>query len=61
MRYRLHFTAKKVEGFTWDTSEVIESNELIELVFKFQMAVMKELNRIIEESKKEPFDDDIPF
>lgn len=61
MRYRLHFTARKDEAFNWETSEVIETDELLQLIFQFQIVIAKEFKKIIEESNKEIFDDDIPF
>ncbi len=62
MRYRLHFTARKDDAFNWEVSDVIETNDLLELIFQFQIAIAKEFKKIIEESKKiMGGDDDIPF
>ena len=61
MRYRIEFTAKKDQDFTWETHEVFESNELLEIIFRFQMMIATEFKKIIEESKRIVGDDDIPF
>jgi hypothetical protein len=61
MRYRLHFTARKDDAFNWEVSDVIETNDLLELIFQFQMAIAKEFKKIIDESKRIEVDDDIPF
>lgn len=61
MRYRLHFTARKDDDFNWTVSEVTESNDLLELIFNFQMMIAKEFKKIIQESKRIMGDDDIPF
>lgn len=61
MRYRIHFTAKKDADFHWETSDILETNDLLQLIFQFQIIIANEYKRIIEESKKVPYDDDIPF
>jgi len=59
-RYRIEFTAKKDNDFRWEIHESFETNELLELIFKFQMMIASEFKKIIEESKI-LIDDDIPF
>lgn len=61
MRYRVHFTAKKDNDFPWDTSDISESDDLLQIIFNFQMMIAREFKRIIEESKRVGVDDDIPF
>jgi len=61
MRYRIQFTARKDDAFNWDINESFESNELLEIIFKFQMMITREFKKIIEESKRIEYNDDIPF
>jgi hypothetical protein len=61
LRYRLEFHAKKDDAFNWDANDVIETDDLLSLIFQFQIVVTKEFRRIIDESKKVMVDDDIPF
>ena len=63
-RYRVQFIAIRDIDFPWEVNESFESNELLQLVFQFQLAILKEYKRIVEESKRitdESKEDDIPF
>lgn len=61
MRYRIIFNAKKDNDFNWDVNEVYESNDLLAIIFQFQLMITREFKTIIEKSKMIGVDDDIPF
>jgi len=63
-RYRVQFITIRDIDFPWEVNDVIESNDLLQLVFQFQLAILKEYKRTVEESKRmtdESKDEDIPF
>lgn len=64
MRYRITFHAKQDHEFNWETNEQFEADNLMELIFKFQLWIVFEFNKILDRSKEmmQPkVDDDIPF
>lgn len=62
MRYRITFHARKDEDFNWETESIFESNELLELIFKFHIWIGTEFKKIITRSKElTGATDDIPF
>jgi len=51
-RYRIQFIAMKDKNFNWEVNESFESNELLEIIFRFQLMIAKEYKKIIDESKR---------
>ena len=42
----------KDKNFNWEVNESFESNELLEIIFRFQLMIAKEYKKIIDESKR---------
>jgi len=62
LRYELRFLARKETDFDWQTEEIFQLDSLLELIFKFQICVTQEMNRIVDKSKQLGIpNDDIPF
>ncbi len=67
MRYRVTFTAKEDQDFYWSASDVIETDDLLSLIFQFQIVIANEFKKIIEMSKQmsvkhdDDSIDEIPF
>jgi hypothetical protein len=61
MRYRIEFAAKKNDSFNWGVHVIRESDDLLQLIFQFQIMIANEFKKIIEESKRIEVNDDIPF